>query len=193
MITSRIDADVHRAFRHAGLRLSTKFKNIPANERPDRFDVVLRQTIGMLEGFNTTTSVPYGITDVRFIEKIGPGREVFRLFQALQWCVEFSLDPPNEVTKSIVINLCDRVGTGVGVNAPIFPEGNISPAAQRRILTDSLFHQFPTIPWSVYCRCKIRGGHFLLITDGNFRIKRGLPPEIVHDHTERIWHTFSTH
>lgn len=144
-----IESPVHTALRQASLRIAKRLE--AEQSRIKRPDLLVRQIALIQQTFKTMTSVPYGVEHNVHIDAIGLGREVYRLFEAVQLCGEWCFDPKPEITEAVVMKAFNLVGTPNGVNTPIFPVGNVSPAARRRILQDAFFRGTPDVPWAAYC------------------------------------------
>jgi hypothetical protein len=135
---SLIDSPVHNALRQASLRIAKRLEN---DHIHTNLSYSIVQQIALIQQiFKTMTAVPYGVKHNVNIDAIGLGREVYRLF-----------DHNPELTESVVIEAFNLVGTPNGVNTPVFPVGNVSPAARRLIIQDPFFQGAPTVPWAVYC------------------------------------------
>lgn len=146
---SLIDSPAHTALLDASLRIVKRQQS--GQCRMQHPYSMFEQIALIQQTFRTMTTVPYGFQHNARIETIGLGREVYRLFEAVQICGEWQFDPKPKLTEAVVITAFDLVGTPNGVNTPIFPVGNVTPAARRLIMKDPFFQRTPEVPWAVYC------------------------------------------
>ena len=140
------------------------------------------------EAYDRMTEVPYRVVDARMFA-YGAGREVHRLFHAVQLLAEWRFLPGTTVTQHDVVVAFNAVGDEGFDDGPIFPDGTTSPAAQREIRTMPIFQNpMGRGRWMVegFLRDSMQGPTIMITGYGDILVTH-IPPNVQFDEAKQIW------
>ena len=170
------------SFLNAVERLQRKFPDGDHSEGA-QFSLAAMNTIVLAH--ENPAVIPYRLVDPRVL-LFGPGRSMWRLFQATQLQAEFMCQSGTDVTEHDVIVAYNEVDDD-DVDSVIFTDGNVSPAAQREIRKMPIFSSVSSPAHWIVERMDPTSYTAHVAGESNSAIIE-LDPEVFRcDHVKKIW------
>lgn len=157
---------------------------IDAAENNEHATAWLRAMIAINEVYDRMMDIPYGVIDSK-MHCLGAGRQVWRLFHAVQLLAEWRFTQGTDVTEEDVVIAFSKVGDEERSGDTIFPCDNVSPAAQRAILATPFFADGMR-GWIVE-GVGTESPTMVTITGGMGVTAEHIPPNVRFDPARKIW------
>ncbi len=161
---------------------------IERSDSEDHIQLWLQAMKNINEAYDRMTEIPYRVVDARMFV-FNAGREVHRLFHAVQLLAEWRFRSGTTVTHHDVVVAFNAVGDEGFDDGPIFPDGTTSPAAQREIRKMPIFQDpMGRGRWMAegFLKDSMQGPTVMITGYGDVLVTH-VPPTIRFDEAKQIW------